>query len=488
MSKKFFILLALALAALCAAVIAVRGDRYVLGVDAGEWISHPQEIAVEIEQQGAVVELESRSVKDGKLLLAFRAVGKGRAFVTVHAGQRVLLGERLCVHASGCITCGEYFGDCSGSRIIPVCMSVYLALLALAVAQKYRRGIHGNLYQTRNIRALGLLLILLSMLAGQILQLVHFSGLLHTAESVLETGKQFAEFTLPPAFILSLLITASSVRLLRREGRTWRNMLGCILGVLFCLGTLSPILLGEFLQRTTWIDVHNERGFWLYAELAVENIVFAVVAYLECMLIGTIAVSVRAARGVPDMDRDYMLILGCQIRKDGTLPRLLQQRADRALEFAQMQKNAGGKDVIFVPSGGQGSDEIMPEAHAIRNYLLAAGVAPERILTEDRSTSTLENFRFSMQRIQETTDLAEPKIAFATTNYHVFRAGMLAAQLGVNAQGIGSRTKSYYWINAFIREFIATLYAERRSHARMLVVLAALVILMVLFLYVGRVL
>ena len=31
-------------------------------------------------------------------------------------------------------------------------------------------------------------------------------------------------------------------------------------------------------------------------------------------------------------------------------------------------------------------------------------------------------------------------------------------------EGIGSKTKVYFWINAFIREFIATLVSERVKH------------------------
>ena len=48
---------------------------------------------------------------------------------------------------------------------------------------------------------------------------------------------------------------------------------------------------------------------------------------------------------------------------------------------------------------------------------------------------------------------------------------MLAEQLGIKAEGIGSRTKSYFWINAFVREFIATIYKEKRTHLKVTAIL-----------------
>ena len=112
--------------------------------------------------------------------------------------------------------------------------------------------------------------------------------------------------------------------------------------------------------------MHYERGFGRFLELFLENTVSAYVAYLECILIGTIIVAIIAARRIPAFDKDYIIIHGCQIRKDGSLTKLLQSRTDRAIEFAKIQKEATGRDIIFVPSGGQGSDEVISEAEAIK--------------------------------------------------------------------------------------------------------------------------
>ncbi len=198
--------------------------------------------------------------------------------------------------------------------------------------------------------------------------------------------------------------------------------------------------------------------------------------------------SLKAARRVPPPDRDYMLILGCQIMPDGSLTPLLKSRADRALAFADMQKKKTGKDLTFVPSGGRGADEIMAEADAIRNYLLSVGVPDERILPENKSVNTEENIRNSMRLIRENAGETQPKVAFSTTNYHVFRAGLIAFKQGERLEGVGSPTKRYFWINAFVREFVATLFSERRTHLLVIAALALMLLAVVAIRYLSVIL
>ena len=119
-------------------------------------------------------------------------------------------------------------------------------------------------------------------------------------------------------------------------------MLGLILGVLICAVTLFPLVLSEMLHRTTVVDVHNENGIAMYIEMAVTNSILTAVTYLECILIGTVILSVKSAKKIPAFDKDYIMILGCQIRPDGSLTPLLKGRTDRALEFADMQENNSG--------------------------------------------------------------------------------------------------------------------------------------------------
>ena len=53
---------------------------------------------------------------------------------------------------------------------------------------------------------------------------------------------------------------------------------------------------------------------------------------------------------------------------------------------------------------------------------------------------------------------------------------MLAGQQGVRAEGIGSRTRSYFWVNAFVREFAAAVYSEGKQHLRVIAELTVMLL------------
>ncbi len=160
---------------------------------------------------------------------------------------------------------------------------------------------------------------------------------------------------------------------------------------------------------------------------------------------------------------DYIIIHGAGL--DGPRPTpLLAGRIDKALELWNKQHQRGK----FVVSGGQGADEIVSEAQAMRDYLLEKGVSAGAILMEDKSTTTWENLRYSLAIINAdratgvdatsaaaVTSSGDFTTAVVTSDFHVFRCAEYAHNLGIKADGIGSHTKGWYWPTAFIREFIA---------------------------------
>ena len=179
---------------------------------------------------------------------------------------------------------------------------------------------------------------------------------------------------------------------------------------------------------------------------------------------------------------DYIIIHGAGL--DGTRPTpLLAGRIDKALELWNKQHQPGK----FVASGGQGADEVVSEAQAMRDYLLEKGVPADAILMEDKSTTTWENLKNSIAVIRTdhtsaaSNDAASSSssasngtaasgdvtasdstgacgdftTAVVSSDFHVFRCAEYAHNLGIKADGIGSHTKGWYWPTAFIREFIA---------------------------------
>lgn len=470
--KKFVItafLLALVLIAISIAVIVISGKTYRLDFRLKEPPASAGDVVVVVEKPR--VEEISRSLEGDMFYVTYRGTALGSTFVTVEnsTGGRVLY-----VHKLGFLTENTFLGSTRGDWIIHVSILIFLSFLFTVLLRAYRRNVKESIYQYRNITYLGIMLYLSDLILRQINFLIQRKSIEQTVSGIIGSGS-YVFFSLPIVLIVSVLVTISNFKLVREEGKSIRNMLGLILGMLLSFGIIIPIQIGELLQTSQWIlpyiDVHNMNGAALYIEVFLEEMSFTLVTYGELLLISTIVFALRAARRIPAFDKDAIAILGCQIRDDGTLTKLLQSRVDRALEFARMQKEATGKDILFIPSGGKGGDEPVSEAEAMRNYLLAQGIPEERIAMDDRSANTYENIAFSHKIMEER--IPGGKMAFSTTNYHVLRAGIYAHEQGIPAEGIGSPTRAYFWINAFIREFIAAFDANLKGH---LIVLSGLTV------------
>ena len=253
---------------------------------------------------------------------------------------------------------------------------------------------------------------------------------------------QFMRITMPLMLVFAAAMAVSNIALLRHERPRIQNVLGLLVSILLVIGELIGrfLLFRDFSGSETAYRIDN----------TLQNTYATVFIYFQCMLTGAVICGFTAAFRTPAPDKDFIIILGCWFRSDGSLPPLLRGRADKALEFWTKQKEKTGKEARFIPSGGQGSNEPMPEGEAIRQYLLSRGIEDRLILPEDRAINTYENMANSREIIRETAP--EGKTVFATSSYHVFRSGLWARQAGLSAEGLGSRTKWWFWPNAFMRE------------------------------------
>ena len=196
----------------------------------------------------------------------------------------------------------------------------------------------------------------------------------------------------------------------------------------------------------------------VYVATFLDSALSATVAYAIALFLGTCVTALLAARHTPSFPRDYLIILGSGLRADGTPTPLLAGRIDAARGYAAHQVEAGFDAPTFVPSGGQGADEVCTEAEAMGRYLEENEVSP-RILLENRSTTTNENMAFSREVIEADGGAGKP-VAFSTTNYHVLRGYVFAHEAGLDAEGIAAPTKLYFWPNAFLREFVGLLVSQ----------------------------
>lgn len=464
-------------------ILFIGGNKYTIRQDLYNSGTKLEDYDFIIEQENEVIKINNKKIVDNEIVFEIESVNKGRAFIDIkNKDESNLLYSRVVyVHSFGLITEGSYFGKTKYDIVIPIYIVICILMFLLTLIRRYQISLKNNIYQYKNVLYLGLIIFLSIILLQNIFAIINNDGLIGNIERFINSFDFFSFILLPICFIVSIFVTISNIILIKKEGFNLRNILGIMLGLFFCFLTIVPGFIESLMHSSNIIvfDIHNEKGLFVRVVQFLKSSILAIVSYLECVLLGTIILSLKASKHNPNYDKDYVIILGCKIQKDGKLTKLLKGRVDRAIEFATKQKEKTGKDIVFIPSGGQGSDEIISEALAMKNYLIENGIKEKNIILEDKSTNTLENFKFSHKLMKK----KDAKIAFSTTNYHVFRSGLLATSLNIKLEGMGAKTKSYFWINAFIREYIATLYYEKKKHLLIILILLMFIFLMVLLVY-----
>ncbi|MBR0085742.1 MAG: YdcF family protein, partial [Lachnospiraceae bacterium] len=353
-------------------------------------------------------------------------------------------------------------GNFSNYRTVSIIITIYVFVCAAILFNAYRRQVRYSIYSYNTIIYMGfgifLLAVGISLLVGVIRLFTDpaFSSMLSIYSMLLNSAMSYMLMTLIPIGLFSLAMIISNISLIRHEGRRVTNMLGIAIGVVV---SGAAVLILYFGSIGAGLEAMRVRTF-------IFKIIAAIYVYGECMLVGAIIASVKAAHMVPELDREYMIVLGCGIRKDGTPTPLLRGRCDKAIEFYKLQLEKTGKAPKLVASGGKGGDEVISESACIKAYLLSQGIPESDIIMEDKSTSTMENMSFSKN---VTGADNSTHMAFSTTRYHVFRSGILARFSGMKlSEGIGAKTKWYFWPNAWAREFIGLMTSHRVKQALVL--------------------
>lgn len=365
------------------------------------------------------------------------------------------------------------FGGEGLIRFCPVLLSAYFFAVAALLIRAFFLQMRYNLYSYNTIIYFGFALF--SFFIGVVCAILFFtlrgvpaeSLKLNLLGSLLNSAKNYSFMTLPFLFVFSVALVISNLALIRHEGFRPVNLLGIVLA-LAILGGFALIFALDYYSTGSQTEV------MLHDILT--NILAAIYLYFECMMLGTMVADAIAARYEPKKDKDFLIVLGCAIRKNGTPTPLLRGRLDRALYFAKTQEAETGKAPVFVLSGGQGSDEIISEAECMRRYLAEQGVSEDGMLLEDKSTDTAENMKFSKEIILSRKP--DAVVAFSTTNYHVFRSGLKARRVKLRAQGMGCRSKWYFWPNSAVREFVGLLTQHRLKQG---LILGGLIVVYVLF-------
>ena len=261
-------------------------------------------------------------------------------------------------------------------------------------------------------------------------------------------GYENAHFVMIAGFLLiPLLIILSGVFLiingfilLKKEGFSKANLLSPIMGVVILLFFVFMWIRAGFVTTdyNHWINI---------------PVIFIIYTYIifGFAFVGFMMYSCVYLWLPKKQHYDFIIIHGAGLLDGERVTPLLKRRIDKAVQAFHQSKNP---HIRLIASGGQGSDEKISEAQAMYNYLVThTDVPKEAIILEEKSTTTYENLLFSKEIGEQLVE--NPRFLFVTNDYHVFRTSTYARQIGMQGDGLGCSTASYYIPSAFIREYVA---------------------------------
>lgn len=413
----------------------------------------PNQLKLEFDQDN-IVNLESVEKKDGQILYTLSPINSGQVSMTIYNADNdeKIREAGYCVLPSGTIV-DFSTGNFTNYRVYHLMILLFCVALTVVLWLSFAYVQKVLMYSYQSIFFSGLA-IWMTLISALFIRVWFMEEIMLNVYGILKMAAiNFMIISFPFMLVFCIALSISNIQLIRKEGFQIRNALGIVISFAMISGVAVAILLFDSFSSGSEMQIRLHEAF--------TGIYSSIYAFLECFLIGSILCGTLAARHKPKYDMDYLIILGCQIKPDGGLYPLIQARVDRAIEFYKKQLEKTGKKAMFIPSGGQGTDEVISEAEAMKRYLLEKGIPEEQILVEDKSKNTAQNMCFSKKIIEERT--SDAKAAFSTTNFHVFRSGIISRQTQFEPEGMGSKTKWYFWPNAYIREVIGMMAYKWKS-------------------------
>ena len=303
--------------------------------------------------------------------------------------------------------------------------------LAAATGVLFAAGVLRDPRSFSNAVLLGLALALGALVAARYLE--QASG---TVARLLIFGLA-ALVAFGPVLVAGYLVL-NGMTMVRREGFRPANLLSLLTGL--AVFGLIVLMIATLLARSPDLTVSVAITVMLSGYISFLLVSYVIYAFVYGRITG-----LRRA--------DFVVILGSGLAGGDRVPPLLAGRLERGLRVHQALSRRRRPGPVVIVSGGKGTDERVSEAEAMARYLIDRGLPGDQLVREDQSRTTEENLAFS----QAIMARSRPgyRCIIVTSNYHVFRAAIIARRLNVNGQVTGARTAGYYWPSAMLREFAA---------------------------------
>ncbi|MCO6184414.1 YdcF family protein [Leuconostoc fallax] len=212
---------------------------------------------------------------------------------------------------------------------------------------------------------------------------------------------------------------------------------------------MKRLVLGYVALLVMYIGTNISVNAWSFYQQVDKNIIYLVnaISFLIVVEFGYFIVRNIMMNLTRQPQTGPLVVLGGGLVQGQYVGKIVGARVDLMAQDAHSIYKTTGEWPIMVFSGGQGPDEILSEARAMRDYAVLKYKIPlEKTILEEHSRNTFQNIALTYRIIRENFTLY-------TSNYHLYRALMLAKQQGLNVSVRGAHTKYTYKMFALLREF-----------------------------------
>lgn len=214
-------------------------------------------------------------------------------------------------------------------------------------------------------------------------------------------------------------------------------------------GILLPGLIGALFIAYAYLKLKVYRNEHIIKNNVFRNLIKIIIIFAIISFVIVEALIIYCSKSDKNKKADYLIILGAGLKGE-TVSLTLKGRLDKGIDYLNKYK-----DAKVVVSGGRGFGENITEAEAMKKYLIKNGIDINRIITEDKSSSTMENFKYSKNVLYNIKGNKDNKIMIITSDFHMLRSKMLARRNGFNPYGITCSTPISVRLNNYMREYFA---------------------------------
>lgn len=342
----------------------------------------------------------------------------------------------------------SYNGFIIRSNLLNIIFFLFLGILVISVLidrKKFRNAIY----------------LQFTIMSGLVALLFSLGGnsFYYVVQALLIMAVLFLVLIVPVGLIINGFI------IVKKEGFSLQNLLAVLFAIFILCGEAACFYIISGVNQSSYTK-------WIILALV---LFAAMVIYVSMVFLAFMFYSFFVMIIPRRIHFNYVVVLGAGLLHGDTVTKLLSQRIDKGIKVFKRSKGA----CKLIMSGGQGPDEKISEAQAMKNYAVSKGIANEDILLEEQSVNTMENLTNSQKIIFARE--GKHSVAVVTSQYHMLRTIVYAEALHFQITGIGAHTALYYWPAAMTREYAGLVKHYKKTYLFFFIAMEILLTWVVLF-------